>query len=146
LIVCPSHRPGLFGLIYFFIVIFYQPNINGTYEQKEYKTNLPFFNYPLNVKKGDSSTIKLDKLEHPVLSHFSNNYITNKYTFKIVKSGLEYTIFYQFTFGIFIMCVFYTTTFLPYGRFYNRLGGNVGMLTSYLYIFFYLGSSILKRN
>jgi hypothetical protein len=37
LIVCPAHRPGLFGLIYFFVILFYQPEINGTSEQKKYK-------------------------------------------------------------------------------------------------------------
>jgi hypothetical protein len=39
----------------------------------------------------------------------------------------------------------YCTSFLPYGRFYNRLGGNVGMLGAYMYVFFYLGFPIFRR-
>jgi hypothetical protein len=44
------------------------------------------------------------------------------------------------------MAVAYSTSFLPYGRFYNRLGGNNGMLLAYLYIFLYLGIPNLKKN
>lgn len=44
------------------------------------------------------------------------------------------------------MSVFYTTTFLPFGKFYNRLGGNVGMLLAYLYVFAYLGLPSIKKN
>ena len=138
LIVCPSHRPGLFGLIYFFVILFYQPNINGTQDQKNYKTNLLFANFPRfhNFIKG-----------FPILNRIvGNKEKYKKYEFKLIKVGVEYTLLYQLTFALFVMCIFYTTTFLPYGRFYNRLGGNIGMLLSYLYIFFYLGFSSIKRN
>jgi hypothetical protein len=165
LIVCPSHRPGLFGLVYFFVIIFYQPNINGTYETKEYKTSISFFSTPLVLLKKYKDLFSTDSNSKKYTINVNNTedaakdgvnivqigtehtaVVINKYTFKVMKSSVEYTIFYQFTFGIFIMCIFYTTTFLPYGRFYNRLGGNIGMLASYLYIFLYLGSSFLKRN
>jgi len=43
------------------------------------------------------------------------------------------------------MCALYTASFLPYGRFYNRLGGNVGMLGAYLFVFFYLAFPIFRR-
>lgn len=46
---------------------------------------------------------------------------------------------------IYYVC-FYTTTFLPFGKFYNRLGGNVGMLLAYLYVFAYLGLPSLKKR
>ena len=46
---------------------------------------------------------------------------------------------------MFIMCALYTNTFLPYGRFYNRLGGNVGMLAAYFYVFLYLAITSLRR-
>ena len=136
LIVCPSHRPGLFGLVYFFVILFYQPNINGTHEQKNYKTNLFFFNLPY---------FKNYTLKNWFKDSTSNKFQT-KYQFKGLKISAEYSVFYQFTYAIFVMCLFYTTTFLPYGRFYNRLGGNIGMLLSYLYVFFYLGFSTLKKN
>jgi hypothetical protein len=43
------------------------------------------------------------------------------------------------------MCAFYTASFLPYGRFYNRLGGNIGMLGAYMFVFFYLAFPIFRR-
>jgi hypothetical protein len=43
------------------------------------------------------------------------------------------------------MCMLYTSSFLPYGRFYNRVNGNIGMLGAYFYIFFYLTFSWLRR-
>lgn len=36
------------------------------------------------------------------------------------------------------MCLLYCDSFLPYGRFYNRLEGNDALLVSYFYIFIYL--------
>ena len=41
-------------------------------------------------------------------------------------------------FSVFLICILYTNTFLPYGRFYNNVGGNLGLLLSYMYIFTYL--------
>ena len=135
LIVCPSHRPGLLGLIYFFVIIFYQPNINGTQDQKNYRTSLVIFSI---IRFFNSFGILHNIVEDPKK--------TKKYEFKTTKLGVEYSLYYQITFFLFLMCIFYTTTFLPYGRFYNRLGGNVGMLASYLYIFFYLGFPSFKKN
>jgi len=43
------------------------------------------------------------------------------------------------------MCAFYTASFLPYGRFYNRLGGNIGMLLAYLFVFSYLAFTFFRR-
>jgi len=43
------------------------------------------------------------------------------------------------------MCMLYSTSFLPYGRFYNRLGGNVGMLGAYMYIFVYLTFPFFRK-
>lgn len=126
LIICPSHKVGLFGLIYFFIILFYQPNLHGINDQKNYKTTV-------------STVLNL-------LHNNNNNKNTKKYEFKFGKIGVEYNLYYQLSFAIFIMSIFYTTTFLPYGRFYNRLGGNIGMLISYLYIFFYLAFSSFRKN
>jgi len=44
------------------------------------------------------------------------------------------------------MSALYTSSFLPYGRFYNRLGGNSGMLFSYLYVLAYLTFSFLRKS
>jgi hypothetical protein len=43
------------------------------------------------------------------------------------------------------MASLYASSFLPYGRFYNRLGGNVGMLGAYFYLFIYLTVTGLRR-
>ena len=43
------------------------------------------------------------------------------------------------------MCSLYACSFLPYGRFYNRLGGNIGMLGAYMYIYLYLTFSYFRR-
>ena len=43
------------------------------------------------------------------------------------------------------MCALYTSSFLPYGRFYNRLGGNIGMLFAYFYVFAYVSITSLRR-
>jgi hypothetical protein len=43
------------------------------------------------------------------------------------------------------MCCLYTTSFLPYGRFFQEVGGNWGFLFAYFFIFFYLSFSWLRR-
>jgi hypothetical protein len=58
---------------------------------------------------------------------------------------VEANLYHQFFYTTFIMSCLYTSSFLPYGRFYNRLGGNIGMLAAYLYVFFYLTFPSLRR-
>jgi len=43
------------------------------------------------------------------------------------------------------MSALYTSSFLPYGRFYNRLGGNDGMLGAYMYVLAYVSITSLRR-
>jgi hypothetical protein len=57
----------------------------------------------------------------------------------------EINLYFQTFYGFFIGCALYTTSFLPYGRFYNRLGGNVGMLGAYMFVFVYLSFFIFRR-
>lgn len=130
LIVCPSHRPGLFGLVYFFFVIFYQPNLHGVSELKNYKT----------------SSVSNKFFNHDELASAFSKTDDKAYVFKSSRVGLETNLWHQLTYFFFLMSVFYTTTFLPFGKFYNRLGGNVGMLLAYLYVFTYLGVPSLKKN
>jgi hypothetical protein len=52
--------------------------------------------------------------------------------------NLEMNIYHQMTYGLFIGCCLYVTSFLPYGRFYNKLGGNIGLIYAYMYVFCYL--------
>ena len=43
------------------------------------------------------------------------------------------------------MSALYTTTFLPYGRFYQRLKGNWGMYGAYAYLLLYLTFPFFRR-
>ena len=107
LIVCPHHKTGIFGLLYFMIILFYQVNIHAKSE---------VFNYQLT----------------------SNIFNSNNFFFKTKNLNLDVNLFNQLAFWFFFMALMYCTTFLPYGRFYNRLDGNFGMLFSYFFVFFYL--------
>jgi hypothetical protein len=118
LIVCPHHKTGIFGLVFFFFVLFHQPTLHGVNEQNGYlKRSLLFFK-----NKFKRSTM------------YSSTFINQ-----------EINLYYQTFYGFFIGCALYTTSFLPYGRFYNRLGGNVGMLGAYMFVFIYLSFFIFRR-
>jgi hypothetical protein len=118
LIACPHHKTGVFGLLFFFFILFFQPNLHGVNEQNNFEKKLKIF---------------------------SKNKLKRKTLFSNVYLNLEMNVFHQFTFFLFIMCCLYTTSFLPYGRFYNRLGGNIGMLSAYIYIFLFLGFPPFRR-
>ncbi len=118
LIACPFHKTGIFGLLFFFFILYFQPNLHGTTEQN---------NYSKKVVSIFSNKLNCDKF-------FTSSYIS-----------LESNIFFQLTYSFFIMCCLYTTSFLPYGRFFQRIGGNWGFLCSYFFIFFYLAFSWLRR-
>lgn len=119
LIACPHHKTGIFGLIFFFFILFFQPIINGVNELNGFnKKNFLFLNAKLKRK-----------------SYF-NQFSLNS----------EINLYFQFFYFLFITFCFYAASFLPYGRFYNRLGGNIGMLFSYMYIFIYLGFPILRKS
>ena len=118
LIACPHHKTGIFGLIFFFFVLFHQPTLHGVTEQNNYlKRSLLFLRKKLNK-----------------VSFYATSY-TNQ----------EINLYYQTFYGFFIGCALYTSSFLPYGRFYNRLGGNFGMLGAYMFVFIYLSFYIFRR-
>lgn len=118
LIVCPHHKTGIFGLIFFFFALFHQPTIHGLNESNLYYRR---------------------KL---LLNSF---YLKRKNFFKNSFFNVELNMFFQTTYALFVMSALYASSFLPYGRFYNRLGGNLGMLGSYFYMFSYLSLTFLRR-
>ena len=118
LITCPHHKTGIFGLLFFFIMLFYQPILHGAKEDNDYRRRSLTFLTPRFRKSG-------------VLATEYYNVENNLYT--------------QETFALFFFCCLYTTSFLPYGRFYNRLGGNFGSLMSFMYIFSYLTFPFLRK-
>ena len=110
LIVCPFHKTGVMGIIYYFFVLFHQVSIMGSNE-------LSLF---FKTKK------QID---------MKGNY---NYIFYPKDLQMDVSLSHQLSFLVFFMALLYVTSFLPYGRFYNPIGGNVGMLTSYLYVIAYL--------
>lgn len=57
----------------------------------------------------------------------------------------EFNLFYQISYGYFFMSALYTLSFLPYGRFYNRLNGNFAMLLAYAYFFCYWVFPLIRK-
>jgi hypothetical protein len=57
---------------------------------------------------------------------------------------IEFSCLHAYIFSIFFCAVLYSISFLPYGRFYNSVGGNSGLLISYIIIFLYLTLDIPK--
>lgn len=119
LIACPHHKTGIFGLIFFFFILFFQPAINGINELNTF-----------NKKKILLLNVKLKRKSY----------------FNQIVFNSEINLYFQFFYFLFLVFCFYAASFLPYGRFYNRLGGNIGMLTAYMYIFIYLGFPIFRRS
>ena len=111
LIACPFHKTGIFGLIFFFFVLFFQPNLHGVNEN--------------------------DILNKRFLIKISSK-LKRRVNFVTLPKNLEGNFIYQMIFYYFFCCCLYTTSFLPYGRFYNRIGGNWAFIFSYFYIFSYL--------
>lgn len=66
--------------------------------------------------------------------------------FSTSYSSIESNTYFQFFYYLFIGCALYTTSFLPYGRFFNRVGGNWGFLGAYFFVFFYLGFKGFRRS
>jgi len=61
-------------------------------------------------------------------------------TEKHVNKGdnIDFNLISQCTFYLFLSALMYTTTFLPAGRYYQKVYGNTGLLVSYFYVLFYL--------
>jgi hypothetical protein len=119
LTVCPFHKTGLFGLVFYFFILFYQPTIFGVNEQNFYLKKITTIT-PFGIK--------------------SNIIYTPK------NNSIFFEILYNITFFWFCCSALYVVSYLPYGRFYNRINGNYGTLISFLYIFIYLGTPYLRKN
>lgn len=116
LIVCPFHRIGIFGLVFFFVAIYFQVNIMGTSELGAYKS-----------LRSLNSLFVRTKLS------------SGKSSIRWTKIFVENSLFHILCYTLFLVSIGCSLSYLPYGRFYNRLGGNFAMLFSYLFIFSYLG-------
>lgn len=118
LTVCPFHKIGLFGLIYYFFLLFYQPVIHGISEHNNYSKKNSIINGRI-----------INRVDVIQAKYYS----------------VEDDLFHQITFWLFLCSALYVTSYLPYGRFYNRINGNHGTLWSFTYIFLYLSSSAFRK-
>lgn len=101
LILCPHHYIGIFGLIYFMVAFYFQPNIQNSVNSR------------LNIIKSKTSVV------------FENSFL------------------HKLTFSVFLLCVLYTGSFLPYGRFYISIGGDFMSILSYIYIYIYISFPVV---
>jgi quinol-cytochrome oxidoreductase complex cytochrome b subunit len=152
LIACPYHYVGIFGLIFFFLVLYFQVSLFGTSELENLKYNNTIYSFYQELLK---FILKYNFLNFLNLNNIIEKKI-NKISNKVYNNWnvINYDISLQWllSFGFFIVAVMYTLSFLPYGRFYNKLGGNFSLLFSYFYIFgfltfmFFRNSWILNNN
>jgi quinol-cytochrome oxidoreductase complex cytochrome b subunit len=121
LIACPFHYLGLIGLALFFVSFYFQPNILAQSEFKEYTgikavfMSIYFYVEDLTVRILNLSRIHTSK-----------------------------DLFYQITYGIMLISLLYAFSYLPYGRFFNRLGGNGSSLLAFAYIYIYMSTTCLR--
>lgn len=110
LTVCPFHLTGIGGLLLFFFLLYFQPVIMNVSEFGNLKAKFSIFGVRKVFQK----------------------------TYSTIPVNNEFFLSNQIMFYTFVWAMLYTTTFLPAGRYYQRVFGNEGMLLSYLYIFCYL--------
>ena len=122
LVACPFHYLGLIGLILFFVGFFFQPTIVRPNEFKEYS----------------GAKLLIARL------WWRSERLTKKVV-KVMPFIAEQNFFYQITFAVFLTCLWYAFSYLPYGRFFNRLGGNTASMLVYTYLFFYLCCPNLRK-
>lgn len=115
LLSCPYHYTGILGLILFFVCFYFQPNIASWGESDMYHT-----------------------IKTTIFSLLTNLKLMGKRLVSVFRPNPEMDYFYFFGYSLFLVCMWYAFSYLPYGRFFNRLGGNDATLTTYMFIFIYL--------
>jgi quinol-cytochrome oxidoreductase complex cytochrome b subunit len=121
LIACPFHYTGLLGIILFFISFYFQPNIVGLREFKGFTTGKTIF----------------DILYFYTIMYTKRIAVVN-------KPVTEIGVFYRVTYAIFLCSLWYVFSYLPFGRFFNSLGGNGAGLLAFSYIFIYMSGTFLR--
>jgi hypothetical protein len=117
-LACPSHNLGVIVLALFFFTLYFQSVLHSSSDQNNYT----YQRLILLASRMDRTSFFSSK---------SLNKEVNKY--------------YNFTYGIFLGQLLYTSSFLPYGRFFQIVGGNLGLLVAHGYILIYLTFTILRR-
>lgn len=105
LLFCPHHYLGIFGLIAFFVIAYFHPNI---------------FNWFIKIYNNIKQFINFNK--------------------SFIWSNLYF---------IFIICILYTISYLPCGKYFTFVQGNIATTFSYLYVYiiwFIHIDLIIKKN
>lgn len=129
LIACPFHYTGLLGLILFFTSFYFQPNIIGRGEYFAYLLDKTYM-----TKAYVWAWDKTDDMWH--------EYGKRLVPIRRLRSDIDW--FYNGAFIIFLCSLWYVFSYLPFGRFYNFLGGNNAALLAFVYIFVYMSSTALR--
>jgi quinol-cytochrome oxidoreductase complex cytochrome b subunit len=135
LIACPYHYAGIFGLVFFFVVLYFQVSIFGNSELENLKhsnTVYAFYYEVVNYLK----TSKMFNFNGKYTAKNFNSYLKTYNNWNSINYDLSFQ--WLISFSIFFLAILYSLSFLPYGRFYNKLGGNFALLFSYFYIFGFL--------
>ena len=143
LIACPYHYTGIFGLIFFFVVLYFQVSLFGSSELENLKyvnTIYAFYYESLNFFK-NSKFFNLHKNSN---GKSINSYLKSYNSWNTINYDLSLQ--WLISFSVFFLAVLYSLSFLPYGRFYNKLGGNFALLFSYFYIFGFLLFNFLRNS
>lgn len=138
LIACPYHYVGIFGLVFFFVVLYFQVSLFGSSELE-------------NLKYANTASSFINEFIYFCVKNnffkyfFTTRFITNRLQHSNLKvynswNTINYDLSLQWliSFSFFFIAILYTLSFLPYGRFYNKIGGNAALLISYFYIFSFL--------
>lgn len=138
LIACPYHYVGIFGLVFFFVSLYFQVSLFGTSELE----NLRYINVLYSLYQELYILIARHSWLRAIISENYLNKKMQKLYFKAHNSWntINYDLSLQWllSYGTFILAILYTTSFLPYGRFFGKIGGNSTLLLSYFYIFSFL--------
>jgi len=143
LIACPFHYSGIFGLIFFFLVLYFQVSLFGTSELENFKSHTTTYSARNEILQW--------LLSFKILSFLTGNFFKkDAYQYKIYNNwnsiNYDNSLQWLISFSLFFIAVLYTLSFLPYGRFYNKLGGNFALLMSYFYIFSFLTFNFLRNS
>lgn len=146
LIACPYHYIGIFGLVFFFLVLYFQVSLFGSSELENLKYTNSLYSFYSELYK---LILKHKFLKFIISEKFINTRF-QKLNTKIYNSWntINYDISLQWllSFAFFLLAILYTLSYLPYGRFYNKVGGNAALLLSYLYIFGFLTFMFIRNS
>jgi hypothetical protein len=123
LVICPFYYMGLLGLFLFFCSFYFQPNIVSFSELCQYT--------------GFSSVLIF---LYPRFAFLFKRFVL------ISRKGGKLSLIELWMFGLFCISLWYVFSYLPYGRFFNSIGGNNASLVAYIYIYFYLCGGFLRSS